>query len=342
MPWKSRGFCVAMTRNGRGTGRLTPSAVTWRSSITSSSADWVFGLPRLISSPINTLVNTGPSRNENVPAALVEHHHAGDVARQQVGGELDPLPRAGDRSGDRLGEAGLAGPRHVVEEQVTLGEQAAQRETDLVASCPVRPGRRCRSRRRSPERRSRPRSASVRVTPFAMGRRLGRRGEPARPPRSTDQSQSMRTWRSASVSAWASSWRRGTGSWTGSSSGMSGSSAPSGTPSRWASRSTCSGSGASAPAVRCRRRSRHPLAHAGARGVPCGGVRSECTSVRCPRVASGDVTLPASGAISGSPRVAGRRVGRRARVGATRRATRARAATRRSCVNIAATTCLQA
>ncbi len=65
MPWKSRGFCVAITKNGRGTDRLMPSAVTWRSSITSSSADWVFGLPRLISSPISTLVKTGPSRNEN-------------------------------------------------------------------------------------------------------------------------------------------------------------------------------------------------------------------------------------------------------------------------------------
>ena len=67
VPWKSRGFSVAITKNGRGTGRLTPSAVTWRSSITSSSADWVFGLPRLISSPMSTLVNTGPSRKANVP-----------------------------------------------------------------------------------------------------------------------------------------------------------------------------------------------------------------------------------------------------------------------------------
>ena len=67
VPWKSFGFWVAMTKNGRGTGRDTPSAVTWRSSITSSSADCVFGLPRLISSPISTLVNTGPSRKRKLP-----------------------------------------------------------------------------------------------------------------------------------------------------------------------------------------------------------------------------------------------------------------------------------
>ena len=54
-----------MTKNGRGTRCGTPSAVTWRSSITSSSADCVFGLARLISSPISTLVNTGPWRKEN-------------------------------------------------------------------------------------------------------------------------------------------------------------------------------------------------------------------------------------------------------------------------------------
>ena len=65
-------------------------------------------------------------------AALVVHHDARDVGRQQVGRELDPFPPAGDRVRDRLGQAGLARPGHVVEQQVALGEQAAQGQADLV------------------------------------------------------------------------------------------------------------------------------------------------------------------------------------------------------------------
>ena len=64
--------------------------------------------------------------------ALVEHHDAGDVGGKEVGRELDTLPGARDRPGDRLGEARLAGARHVVEQQVPLGQQAAQRQADLV------------------------------------------------------------------------------------------------------------------------------------------------------------------------------------------------------------------
>ena len=39
--------------------------MTWRSAMHSSSADWVFGEARLISSAITTLANTGPGRNSN-------------------------------------------------------------------------------------------------------------------------------------------------------------------------------------------------------------------------------------------------------------------------------------
>ena len=61
------GFWVAATMNGSGSGRVTPSAETWRSSIASSSADWVFGGVRLISSASRMFVNTGPSRNAKSP-----------------------------------------------------------------------------------------------------------------------------------------------------------------------------------------------------------------------------------------------------------------------------------
>src|SRR5690606_4594256 len=65
-PSCSTGFSVAITRNGSGSGRATPSAVTCRSSIASSRADWVFGGVRLISSARKRFVKIGPSRNLNV------------------------------------------------------------------------------------------------------------------------------------------------------------------------------------------------------------------------------------------------------------------------------------
>ena len=51
--------------NGSGSGWAWPSTLTWRSSIASSSAAWVFGGVRLISSANSKLVNTGPGRNAN-------------------------------------------------------------------------------------------------------------------------------------------------------------------------------------------------------------------------------------------------------------------------------------
>ena len=65
MPSYSTGFWVAATMNGSGSGRGVPSTETWRSSIASSSAAWVFGGVRLISSASIRLVKTGPSRKVN-------------------------------------------------------------------------------------------------------------------------------------------------------------------------------------------------------------------------------------------------------------------------------------
>ena len=42
-----------------------PSTVTWRSSMHSSSADWVFGEARLISSPTTMLAKIAPGLNSN-------------------------------------------------------------------------------------------------------------------------------------------------------------------------------------------------------------------------------------------------------------------------------------
>ncbi|WIB37206.1 hypothetical protein [Curtobacterium sp. MCJR17_043] len=63
----STGFCVATIMNGDSSGRVTPSTVTCDSAMASSRADWVFGLVRLISSPMTTFAKTGPGENRKVP-----------------------------------------------------------------------------------------------------------------------------------------------------------------------------------------------------------------------------------------------------------------------------------
>ena len=67
MPACSIGFWVAITMNGRPTACATPSTVTRLSSITSSSADWVLGEARLISSASTIVWKIGPGWNSNVP-----------------------------------------------------------------------------------------------------------------------------------------------------------------------------------------------------------------------------------------------------------------------------------
>src|SRR3954452_20595529 len=57
---------------------------------------------------------------------------AGDIARQEVGRELDAVPRAVDRPGQRLGQAGLADARYVLDQQMTLRYEAHQRQADRV------------------------------------------------------------------------------------------------------------------------------------------------------------------------------------------------------------------
>jgi hypothetical protein len=60
----------------------------------------------------------------------VEDGHARDVARQQVGRELDARDRRVDRLGQCAGELGLADAGDVLDEEVPLGEQDGQRRAD--------------------------------------------------------------------------------------------------------------------------------------------------------------------------------------------------------------------
>ena len=98
----------------------------------SSSADCVFGLARLISSPSTMFAKIEPGRNSKSPRSWLKTFTPGDVGGQKVGRELDPAERAVDRAGDRLREHRLADARHVLDQDVALGEQPDEREADLV------------------------------------------------------------------------------------------------------------------------------------------------------------------------------------------------------------------
>ena len=111
---------------------MTPSTVTWRSSMLSSSADCVFGLARLISSASTMFANTAPGLELEVAALLVVDVDAGDVGGQQVRRELDAAEGAVDGPRDRLGEHRLADAGHVLDQQVPFGDQTHEREANLV------------------------------------------------------------------------------------------------------------------------------------------------------------------------------------------------------------------
>src|SRR5690349_17083327 len=68
VPSDSIGFWVAMTRKGCGTGCVSCPIVTWRSCITSSSADCTLAGARLISSASRKLQKTGPSSTSKPPS----------------------------------------------------------------------------------------------------------------------------------------------------------------------------------------------------------------------------------------------------------------------------------
>jgi hypothetical protein len=96
----------------------------------SSSADWVLGEARLISSAEDDVGEDRPGPELELARVAVPHGDADHVGGQQVGGELDATEGAVDGGGQRLGQARLAHAGHVLDEQVALGDQAEQHELD--------------------------------------------------------------------------------------------------------------------------------------------------------------------------------------------------------------------
>ena len=124
MPSDSIGFCVAITRNGAGTGCVSWPIVTWRSCITSSSADCTFAGARLISSASRKLQKTGPSSVSKSAGAGAEDAGADEVGRDEVGRELDPLEAAAEHLGGGLDRQRLGEARDAFDQEVAAGEQA--------------------------------------------------------------------------------------------------------------------------------------------------------------------------------------------------------------------------
>ena len=74
----------------------------------------------------------GAGAEAELAGGLVIDGHAGDVAGQQVGSELDAGESAADGAGQGPGQHGLAHAGHVLHEDMTLGDEGGQALLDYV------------------------------------------------------------------------------------------------------------------------------------------------------------------------------------------------------------------
>ena len=126
MPSYSMEFWVAMTRKGEGSGWVTPSTVTWRSAMASRRADWVLGVARLISSARTSWGGDGAGAEAEFAGGLVIDGDAGDIAGQQVGGELDTGEGAADGEGDGTGEHSFADTGDILYQNMAGGDEGGE------------------------------------------------------------------------------------------------------------------------------------------------------------------------------------------------------------------------
>ncbi len=61
---------------------------------------------------------------------LIVDVEAGDVPRQQVGGELHPLEGGADAPGQGLGDQGLSQTRNVFDQHMAFGQERDQKKLD--------------------------------------------------------------------------------------------------------------------------------------------------------------------------------------------------------------------
>ena len=124
VPSCSIGFCVAITRNGRGTGCVSPPIVTWRSCITSSSADCTLAGARLISSASRKLQKHRAELGVERAGVRAVDARADEIGRHEVGRELHAAEGAAEHLRGRLDRQRLGEPGDALEQEVAAGEQA--------------------------------------------------------------------------------------------------------------------------------------------------------------------------------------------------------------------------
>ena len=146
VPSSSIGFCVASTRNGRGSAH--------RHAV---DGDLLL-LHRLEQRALRArrravdLVGEDDVRDERAGAELelarllVVEVDASDVGRHQVRRELDAPERAADAARERLREHRLAEPGHVFDQHVPVAEHRDERELDDVVAADDDARRRSRAR----------------------------------------------------------------------------------------------------------------------------------------------------------------------------------------------------
>ena len=98
----------------------------------SSRADWVFGRGAVDFVGEHDVGEERAGLEDELAAAVdfLEHRVAGDVAGQQVGGELDALGAEVEEFREALDEFGLAEAGQAFEQDVAAGENAGDDEID--------------------------------------------------------------------------------------------------------------------------------------------------------------------------------------------------------------------
>ena len=133
VPSYSIGFCVASTRNGGPSRRVSPSVVTCRSCIASSSAACVFGGARLISSASRRLAKIGPGRNSKSASRWlkIDEPVTSDGIRSGVNWMREKSSEVDLR--ERARHQRLRQPGVVLDQHVPVGEQPEQQQLERVA-----------------------------------------------------------------------------------------------------------------------------------------------------------------------------------------------------------------
>ena len=106
--------------------------MTLCSCIASSRADCVFGGVRFTSSASSRLAKIGPGEvlELQLAVAFLQQFRTDDIARHQVGRELDALEAERERLGEAAHEQRLGKPRHADEQAMSARKQAHEQQAD--------------------------------------------------------------------------------------------------------------------------------------------------------------------------------------------------------------------